>query len=101
MEENQKSTMPFSVKLCSDKAAFEVRLLQKVFLKMDDAQQLLEKVEGHEVVVCTPHIMILRCRGAEVTLSKDGRMLIKRVKDEKEAALVAKDVLSIAFKTAT
>jgi len=100
MEEKQKTKTPFSIKLCSDKAAFEVRLLRKTSLKMDEAKQSLEKVEGHEVMVCTPHILILRCGGAEVTLSKNGRMLIKRVKDEKEAALVAEDVLRVALKVA-
>jgi len=100
MKENQKSKMPFSVKLCSDKAAFEVRLLRRALLKMQNAKRLLENMEGYEVVVYTPHIMILRCRGAEVTLSNDGRMLIKRVKDEKEASLVAQNVLGIAFKAA-
>lgn len=67
---------------------------------MADAKQLLENVKGHDVVVCTPHIMILRCGGAEVTLSKDGRMLIKRVRDKKEAALIAQDVFRIVFRAA-
>jgi len=97
MKERPETETPFSIRLCSDKAAFEVRLLRKVFLKMDDVRRLLENFGGHEVLVCTPHIMILRYRGAEITLSKDGRMLIKRIKDETEAALIAEDILRIAF----
>jgi len=101
MEKQQKSTVPFSIKLCDDRAAFEVRLLRNAFLKMDYAKQLLENAKGHEVVVWTPYIMILRYGGAEVTLSKDGRMLIKRVENEKQAAYVAQNVLSILFQNET
>jgi len=56
---------------------------------MDDAKQRLEETADCRMMVSTPHLLIFRCGRAEVTLSRDGRMLIKRVKDEDEARLVA------------
>ena len=92
--------MPFSVKLCSDKAAFEVRIQRKVFFNMDKVRQLFEACHDPEIVVYTPHVIILRSGRAEATLSKDGRMLIKRVSNESEATQVARKILRIALRAA-
>jgi len=77
------------VRLCSDKAAFEALVLRKVVFSMDDAKRRLEEEGDYKMVVYTPHLLVLRCEEAEVTLSKDGRMLIKRVTDENRAKLIA------------
>jgi len=50
-------------------------------------------------VVYTPYILVVRDpRGAEVTLSKNGRMLVKRVSNQDEAEAVARELLRIALK---
>jgi len=97
MRNEQRFIIQFSIKLCSDKAAFEVLPLQKITFRMDDARRRLETAEGHEILVYTPHVMIFKSKGAEVTLSRDGRMLIKKTRDEKEATLIAKEALRIIF----
>jgi len=86
---DKATPIPLSVRLCSDKAAFEALVLRKVVFNMEDAKRRLEKASDYEITVYTPHLLVLRCSQAEATLSKDGRMLIKRVKDENEARLVA------------
>jgi len=97
---NQPQTpIPFFIRLCSDKAAFEVQVKQKMLFRMDAVKKLFETAENHEIIVYTPHIMVFRSRGAEVTLSKDGRILIKKVRDENEAMSVANEVLRIAWKS--
>jgi hypothetical protein len=69
---------------------------------MKEMRRLFEDIKDHEIIVYTPHIMILKSRrGAEVTFSKDGRMLIKNVSNENEAGTVARDVLRIALKAST
>lgn len=90
--------IPFVVKLCSDKAAFEVRIQRKISFNMADLERLLRSIEENEIIVNTPHILIFRSKGAEVTLSRNGRMLIKKVLDEKEARAVAREVLRVASK---
>ena len=43
----------------------------------------------------------MKLQGVEVTVSRDGRMLIRRVTDTAEAEMVAKDVLRLVLKAAT
>jgi len=100
MTKEEKSPMPYSVKLCSDKAAFEVRIHRKVFLNMDKVRRLFEARYDFEIVVYTPHMIILRSGRAETTLGRDGRMLIKRVSNESEATQVAHKMLQIALSAA-
>jgi len=100
MNNEEKSPMPFFVKLCSDGAAFEVRIQRKVFFNMDKVRQLFEACHDFEIVVYTPHMIILRSGRAETTLSKDGRMLIKRVANESEATQIARKILRIALRAA-
>ncbi|MFQ6086472.1 MAG: hypothetical protein ACE5OV_00350 [Candidatus Bathyarchaeia archaeon] len=98
MTNKKRQPMPFSVRLCSDKAAFEVRIQRKISFDMADLERLLKSMKGNEIVVNTPHILIFRTKGAEVTLSRNGRMLIKKVRNEKEARAVASEVLCVASK---
>jgi len=72
---------------------------QRIRLNMDEVKRLFEAISGYEIVVHTPYIMVLKSqKGTEVTLSSNGRMLIKRVSDEKEARTIAQDVLQVALK---
>lgn len=99
MTANPESWIPFTVKLCSDKAAFEIKMQRKVSLSMNNLERFLSSMKENEIIVNTPHILIFRSKGAEVTISRDGRMLIKKVLDEKEATLIAREVLRVASKT--
>ncbi len=63
---------------------------------------MFEATKVHEMVVYTPYILVLRNpKGAEVTFSKNGRMLVKRVSNKDEAEAVAREVLSIALKASS
>lgn len=95
MEGREKLGIPFVVKLCSDKAAFEVRIQRKIHFNMTDLERLLRSLKENEIIVNTPHILVLKSKEAEVTLSRDGRMLIRNVLDEKEATAVASEVLRV------
>jgi len=102
MENKHKFMIPFFVKLCSDKAAYEVKLQRKINFTMDRLKQSFEATEEYEIVVHTPHITIIKsCKGAEVTFSKDGRILIKKVLNKSEAEAIAEDVLQIALEAST
>jgi len=102
MENEWEPRVSLLIKLCSDKAAFEARIQQRIFFNMNEMRRLFEAIKDHEIMVYTPHIIILKsCKGAEVTFSRDGRMLIKKVLNENEARMVAYDVLRIALKAST
>lgn len=71
---------------------------RKVCFNMDKVQQLFETIQDPRIVVYTPHMIILRSGNVEATLSRDGRMLIKRVSNESEAVQVANKILATALK---
>jgi len=99
MTSTEESPIPFFVKLCSDKAAFEAHPTRRLSLNMNEVKQTLEESKRHEIIVYTPHIVILRSGKAETTLSRDGRMLIKKVTNEAEATQIAQQLLQIILKS--
>jgi len=102
MNEEGKPPVPLLVRLCSDRAAFEVRLQRKINFNMDEVKYLFEAAKSHEIVMHTPYILVLRdCKGSEVTFSKDSRMLVKRALNKDEAEAVAREVLRIALRAST
>lgn len=95
----RKKTNPgLVVRLCSDKAAFEAKPIKNLSINMDNAKQKLESSGQNKILIYTPHMIILRSNRAETTLSKDGRMLIKRVSNEAEATQVAQQILATIIK---
>jgi len=83
---------PLLVKPCSDKAAFEARPKKNIDIDLDKAKQVFKTSHQYQTVIETPHIIIVRAGEAEITVSRDGRMLIKRISDQNEAAQVADQV---------
>jgi len=93
-----ESSLQLSVKLCSDPAAFEARTAKKLSLNMGEVKRTLEESKEYKIVVYTPHIIILKSGCAEITLSRDGRMLIKRVSNEAKATKLAQRILARYFR---
>ncbi len=82
-----------TVKLCSDRASFEARATRQMSLNMNDVKRKLEESGKHHIMIYTPHLLIFTSGKAETTLSKDGRMLIKRVQNQTEAEQLALEIL--------
>jgi len=101
MSRELESGIRLLVKLCSDKAAYEARMQRKIAFNMEKVKELLEAAGNNEIIVYTPHMIILRSGTAEATFSRDGRMLIKKVSNETEATQVAHKILQIALSAAT
>ena len=90
----------YFVKLCSDKAAFEVKFSQKLRLDMPSVKKAFEDSKRYEIILYTPYIMILKSgKETEITFSKDERMLIKNVSSKDQAEAIAESVLQVALKT--
>lgn len=104
MKEQQKSSTPppILLKLCSEKTAFEAKTQQKIRFNIDEAKKLFEAKTGYQIQVHTPYILVFKNpKGVEVTLSNNGRMLIKGVSGEEEAKAVAQEVLQTASNAPT
>lgn len=92
----------YLIRLCADKAAFEVKFPKKLCLNMESVKKAVETSKRYEMMLYTPYIIILKDkRGPEITFSKDGRMLIKKVSDKDEADAVARNILRIVFRDTT
>ncbi len=103
MKKQQKppTPPPLLIKLCSEKTSFEAKTQQKLRFNMEEAKKLFEAKTGYEITVHTPYILVFKNpNGVEVTLSKNGRMLIKGVSGEEEAKAVAQETLQTASKAA-
>lgn len=78
MREKHKCLPRYLIRLCSDKAAFEVKFSQKLRLDMSSIKKAFGTSKHYEILVYTPHITTLKSKiGVEITFSKDGRTLIK------------------------
>lgn len=98
MADGDRKQISLFVKLCSDKAAFEARPQRRVTFDMNRLQELFRTTEEYEITMHTPHIIFLKNRrGREITFSKDGRMLLRKVSNESEARKLACDVFNLAL----
>jgi len=101
MTAKDSSSLKLIVKLCSDKAAFEARTSKRLTLNMGEVKRTLEQSKQHSIILDTPHVIILKSGRAEITLSRDGRMLIKRVSSDTEATQVATEMINVLFPQAS
>jgi hypothetical protein len=81
-------------RLCSDHLSIEA--IPRKATKLDLARLKDRLISGHELMLWTPHFVVLRNReGHEITLRRDGRMIIRKVRSEQVAARAAEEVMSV------
>jgi len=84
------------LKLCSDHLSFEA--IPKSALKIDLQKLKNGTVRNHELVMWTPQFVILRNQqGQEITLRRDGRMVIRKAATESSAKKTASEVMSLVL----
>ena len=81
-------------KLCSDHLSFEA--IPKNALKIDLSKLRDHTLRGHELVMWTPQFAILKnLQGQEITLRRDGRMVIRKVAGESSARKAASEIMNL------
>ena len=79
-------------KLCSDHLSIEA--IPKTSLRLDLVRLKEEPPASFEVMMWTPHFVVLKnASGEEITLRRDGRMVIRKAASEPEAQRAAVEVL--------
>ncbi len=79
-------------KLCSDHLSIEA--IPRRTIRVDIAELKQRALSGLELMLWTPHFVVLRNReGQEITLRKDGRMIIRKVASEPVAKRAAAEVM--------
>jgi len=88
------ATTTLFLKLCSDHLSIEA--IPRKVAKIDMAKLKSRMLAGHEVMLWTPQFVVLRNReGQEITLRRDGRMIIRKAPSEQVAERAANEVLTV------
>ena len=81
-------------KLCSDHLSIEA--IPRQSTKLDLTRLRDGSIAGHELMLWTPHFVVLRNEeGHEITLRRDGRMIIRKASSEQIAARTAEEVMKL------
>ncbi len=88
--EDQRGSLFF--KLCSDHLSIEA--IPRKAIRVDIAELKHRAISGLELMLWTPHLVVLRNNeGQEITLRKDGRMIIRKAESELIAKRAAAQVM--------
>ncbi|MGA2971527.1 MAG: hypothetical protein ABSE39_02745 [Candidatus Bathyarchaeia archaeon] len=97
MADFQDRQMPLFFKLCSDHLSIEA--IPRKPLAIDLEGMKGQPLPKHEVMMWTPHFVVLKNKnGQEITLRRDGRMVVRKVSSEEVARAAATDVMSLVLK---
>ena len=81
-------------KLCSDHLSFEA--IPRSALKIDLSKLRDHTIRGHKLLMWTPQFVILKnLQGQEITLRRDGRMVIRKVTAESSARKAASAIMNL------
>jgi hypothetical protein len=94
---SQENLTPLFFKLCSDHLSVEA--IPRRPLAVDIEGMKNQVIQRHELMMWTPHFVVLRNKaGQEITLRKDGRMIVRKASSELVAHAAAVDVLNLVMK---
>ena len=80
-------------KLCSDHLSIEA--IPRRPIRVDIAELKERAILGLELMLWTPHFVVLRNRGGqEITLRRDGRMIVRKAESERVAKRAAAEVMN-------
>jgi hypothetical protein len=83
-------------RLCSDHLSIEAIPKKRLLIDLDEIKN--RQLDQHEIILWTPHFVVLKNRwGHEVTLRKDGRMIVRRAESEELARRSASDALNLVL----
>ena len=91
------SQMPLFFKLCSDHLSVEAIPRKPVTIDLKGIKD--RSLQKHELMMWTPHFVVLKNRsGQEITLRRDGRMVVRKASTEQVARDAAMEVMSLVLK---
>jgi len=83
-------------RLCSDHLSIEAIPKKRLLIDLEAIKN--HQPNQHTILLWTPHLVVLRNqRGHEVSLRKDGRMIIRKAESEEMAQRSAADALNLVL----
>jgi len=84
-------------KLCSDHLSVEA--IPRMKIKVNFAKLRDKPPREYELLMWTPHFAVLRSEGGqEITLRRDGRMIVRRSGSENIARKAAADMIDVVLR---
>lgn len=87
--------MSFIVKPCAGNTVFVINYPNSRGFDLKNVAQALKKTE-YKIAVETPHILLVKSEGAEVTVYSSGKLLVKKAKNRKDAEKLAEEFEKLA-----
>jgi hypothetical protein len=83
-------------KLCSDHLSIEAIPRQRLAVDLQRIKR--ESLREHEVIMWTPQFVVLKnAGGQEITLRRNGRMVVRKAESEEVAREAASRVISVVL----
>ena len=96
VEPREEHTQLF-FKLCSDHLSIEAIPRKTLSINIEGMKN--KTIREHEVMMWTPHFVVLKnSSGQEITLRRDGRMVVRKADTEQVARDAATNVMRLALK---
>ena len=97
LDDFKVSQMPLFFKVCSDHLSVEAIPRKPVAIDLNGVKD--RSLAMHELIMWTPHFVVLKNRtGQEITLRRDGRMVVRKASSEQVARDAAMEVMSLVLK---
>jgi hypothetical protein len=97
-DDRAQGTAQLFFRLCSDHLSIEAIPKRKIRINFQKMKE--QSVENHEVLMWTPHFVILKNQGGqEITLRPDGRMVVRKSTSEAVARQTAAAMLAFVLKS--
>jgi len=97
-DDQTQNTGQLYFRLCSDHLSIEA--IPKTSIRINFQKMREQSVENHELVMWTPHFVILKNQsGQEITLRPDGRMVVRKSTSEAVARQSAAEMLAFVLKS--
>ncbi len=91
---------PLYVRLCSDHLSLEVIPRHNLRLDLKFLESALARSAGFSTIVASDDFLIIKHdKGAEITIRRDGRMIVRRVSGEDEVRILANELLNLSVKS--
>lgn len=83
-------------RLCSDHLSIEAIPKKQLRIDLDAIRN--RQLDRHEIILWTPQFVVLRNdKGHEVTIRRDGRMIVRKAESEEIARQSASDALNLVL----
>lgn len=97
MVDSQEDQVPLFFKLCSDHLSIEAIPRKALAINIEGMKD--KSIREHEVMMWTPLFVVLKnSSGQEITLRRDGRMIVRKADTEQVAREAATNVMRLALK---